>query len=279
MTVEAARIQYVEQFVSAFENRMSVFRTMTTKEIMKQGLQATFLVSGSGGDTAVTRGVNGQIPYGNPTNTQYTATLAEKHAPYELTNFNVFASQGNQLQIMQMNSMAVINRDIDLVCLAELANSTIDTGTAATASVAMVQKSLGYLGNQGVPIEEEENMFAVITPGFRSYLMQTTEFTNGLYVDVKPFNSPPRKMWRWSGINWAVSPQITGLGTTLELCYLFHRNALGYACNIGEDSIDIGYDSKQATSWSRATIYHAAKVLQNTGIVQMKHDGSAFALS
>jgi hypothetical protein len=41
----------------------------------------------------------------------------------------------------------------------------------------------------------------------------------------------------------------------------------------------VGYDEKQDTSWSRATIFHAAKILQNTGIVQMKHDGSAFGLS
>jgi hypothetical protein len=46
-----------------------------------------------------------------------------------------------------------------------------------------------------------------------------------------------------------------------------------------EDSINVGYDEKQDTSWSRATIFHGFKVLQNTGIVQMKHDGSAFNLS
>jgi hypothetical protein len=53
---------------------------------------------------------------------------------------------------------------------------------------------------------------------------------------------------------------------------MWHRNAIGYAVNVGEDSIDIGYDEKQDTSWSRATIFHGAKILQNTGIVQLKHD-------
>ena len=56
-------------------------------------------------------------------------------------------------------------------------------------------------------------------------------------------------------------------------------SALGYAVNVGEDSIAIGYEEKQDTSWSRASIFHGAKILQNTGIVQMKHDGSAFGLS
>ena len=279
MTVEAQVTTYREETVAQFEGRLSILRAMTTKETMQKGEIATFLVAGSGSDTAVTRGVNGLIPYGNPTNTQKTATLVEKHAPYELTGFNIFASQGDQKAIMRQASMSVINRDIDLVVLAELANATIDTGAYATASLAMVMKAQAYLGDNDIPIEEEDNMFALVTPGFKAYLYQTTEFASGDYVDIKPMVGPTRKMWRWAGINWATSARITGTGTTTELCYMWHRAALGYAVNVGEDSIAIGYDEKQDTSWSRATIFHAAKILQNTGIVQMKHDGGAFNLS
>ncbi len=279
MSIEAAVTQYRQAFVDQFEGRSSVMRLGVTKESMTKGNSAVFLVAGSGTDTAVTRGTNGQIPYGNPTNSQVTATLVEKHAPYELTGFNIFASQGDQKAVMQKASMSVINRDIDLTILAELASATIDTGGYATASLAMVEKAKAYLGNHDVPIEEEDNMFAAITSGFRAYLMQTTEFASGDYVDVKPMTGPTRKMWRWDGVNWFVSSRITGVGTSTELCYMWHRDALGYAVNVGEDSIDIGYDSKQDTSWSRATIFHAAKILQNTGIVQMKHDGGAFNLS
>lgn len=279
MTVEAAVAQYRQATVDQFEGKVSVLRAMTTKETMKSGLTVTFLVAGSGTDTAVTRGVNGQIPYGNPTNSQKTATMVEKHAPYELTGFNIFASQGDQKAIMRQASMNVINRDIDLTILAELANATIDTGAYATASLAMVEKAKAYLGNNDVPVEEEDNMFALITSSFRAYLMQTTEFASGDFVDVKPMTGPTRKMWRWDGINWATSSRITGTGTSAELCYMWHRAALGYAVNLNEDSVDIGYDGKQDTSWSRATIFHVPKILQNTGIVQMKHDGGAFGLS
>lgn len=279
MSVEAAVTQYRQAFIDQFEGRVSALRNTCTKESVVKGNTATFLVAGSGSDTAVTRGVNGLIPFGNPTNTQASATLVEKHAPYELTGFNVFASQGDQLAVMRQASMNVINRDIDLTILAELANATIDTGSYATASLAMVEKAKGYLGNNDVPIEEEENMFAVVTSGFRAYLMQTTEFASGDYVDVKVFGGPTRKAWRWDGVNWMTSARITGTGTSQELCYMWHRSALGYAVQVGEDSINIGYDAKQDMSWSRATIFHGAKILQNTGIVQMKHDGSAFGLS
>ena len=275
MAIEAAMIQYRKEFVGAFEQRVSLLKAMTTKESVISGNQATFLVSGSGSDPAVTRGSNGQIPYGNPTNAQNTATLVEKHAPYELTGFNIFASQGDQKRVMQMASMAVINRDIDLTLLAELANATQDFGTG-TASLATVTGAQAILGNADIPVEDENNMFAIISPAFRGYLMQTTEFASGDYVEVKPFGGPARRMFRWMGINWAVSSRVTGLGTSSEICYMFHRDAIGYAVNVGEEKIAIGYDDKQDTSWSRATVFHGAKILQNTGIVKITHDGSAF---
>ena len=275
MAIEAAMIQYRQEFVAAFEQRVSLLKATTTKESVIKGNTATFLVSGSGSDTAVTRGSNGQIPYGNPTNSQPAATLVEKHAPYELTGFNIFASQGDQKRVMQMASMNVINRDIDLTLLAELANATQDFGTG-TATLSTVAGAQAILGNSDIPVEDENNMFAIISPAFRGYLIQTTEFASGDYVDVKPLIGPARRMFRWMGVNWIVSSRITGLGTSSEICYMYHRDAIGYAVNVGEENIAIGYDEKQDTSWSRATVFHGAKILQNTGIVKITHDGSAF---
>lgn len=265
--------------VDEFEQRVSILRYATTKETMMSGYQATFLVAGSGGDTAVGRGVNGEIPYGAPSNTQVTVTLEEKHAPYELTRFNIFASQGDQKAIMRKASMSVINRDIDLEVLSALSSATIDTGAGAKASLAMVNTVIAELGANDVDVEDEDNMFAVITPSFRAYLMQTTEFSSGDYVEFKALNGAIRKMWRWNGVNWMVCSRITGIQTSSELCYMWHRDALGFACNIGEESIAIGYDAKQDSSWSRASLFRKAKILQNSGIVQLVHDGSEHQLS
>lgn len=275
MAIEAAMIQYRKDFVPAFEQKVSLLKLTTTKESVLSGNQATFLVSGAASDTAVTRGTNGQIPYNNPTNSQVTATLAEKHAPYELTGFNVFASQGDQIKVMRNESIAVINRDIDLILLTELANATQDFGSG-TASLSTVLGAQAILGNSDVAIEDEDNMFAIISPAFRGYLMQTTEFASGDYVEMKPYGGPARRMFRWNGVNWIVSSRVTGLGTASEICYMFHRNAIGYAVNVGEERVYAGYDEKQDLSWSRATVYHGAKILQNTGIVKITHDGSAF---
>lgn len=275
MSIEAAVTQYRQDFVPAFEQKISLLKMTTTKESVNKGNSVVFDINGSSTDTAVTRGSNGDIPYGNPTNNQVTATLVEKHAPYAITGFNAFASQGNQVAAMRDQSIRVINRDIDLTLLTELANATQDFGTG-TATLSTILGAQAILGNSDVDVEEEDNMFAIITPAFRGYLLQTTEFSNGDYVDMKPFGGPVRKMYRWAGINWIVSSRVTGIGTSAEICYMYHRSAIGYAVSLGEEQVFAGFNEEQGRSWARAEVWHGAKILQNNGIVKITHDGSAF---
>lgn len=279
MASTAFQTQYRQEFIAGFEQRTSDLRACVTTEAVIKGNTATFLVADSGGASAVTRGVNGLIPARSDNLTQTSATLAEWHDLVQKTGFNVFASQGDQRRIMQETSMAVINRKVDADIIAQLDTATIDTGTAATGSVALVAKSLGYLGNAKVPIQEVENMFGVITPGFWAYLMQTKEFSSGEYVDVKLYSGAIKKMWRWFGVNWIMHPELTGVGTALEKCYIFHKSAIGHAVDTSGIKSPVGYDEEQDYSWARCSAYMGSAKLQNAGIVQVKHDGSAFALS
>jgi hypothetical protein len=178
-----------------------------------------------------------------------------------------------------MASVAVMNRAIDLAILAQLDTATLDTGATQVASLRLVNIAVASLSNNGVPIWEEDNMFGVISGAFRAYLTETSEFSNGDYVDVKPLAGPIRKMWRWNGINWMINPQVTGVGTSSEKCYVYHRNAIGFAANSKEMDVVVDYDKKQDSSYSRSTLFMGAKLLQNSGVVQMLHDGSALLAS
>ncbi len=276
MAATAFQTQYRDEFIATFEDRQSRLRSCCVTESVIKGNTATFLVAGSGSATAVTRGVNGLIAARADDNTQTSATLEEWHDLVRKTNFNVFASQGNQRAIMQMTTMGVINQKMDDQIIAQLDTATQDTGTATTASIDLVIKSKVILGNAFVPTEEEDNMFAVVTPAFMGYLQQIKEFASADYVDVKPFTGPTRKYRRWLGVNWIEHPRLTGVATTLEKCYMFHRNAIGHAADTAGLDTPVGYDDEQAYSWARASMHMGAKLLQNTGIVQMKHDGAAY---
>lgn len=276
MAETAFQTAYRQEFIAGFEIRQSLLRSAATTEAVIKGNSAIFLVADSNGASAVTRGVNGLIPARADNLSQNTCTLYEQHDLVRKTGFNVFGSQGDQRRIMQQTSMGVLNRKIDSDILSALGDGTNDTGTAATASLALVMKARAILGNAEVPTEEEDHMFAVVSPAFEAYMMQVSAFTSADFVDVKPFNGPARRFRRWAGCNWIVHPNVSGVGTNAEKCFMFHRNAIGHAINMGDLQSVVGYDEEQDYSYARTTGYMGAKLLQNSGVVVMNHDGSAY---
>lgn len=280
MANNAPQIQYRQEYIKLFEQRQSLLRKTTTIEAVIKGNQAVFLVAGSGNATAVTRGVNGLITPRADDNIQNTATLVEWHDLVRKTGFNVFESQGDQRKIMQESSLGVLNRKIDQDILSALSSSTQQTSpigqAGQTASLALVARSKTILGNQQVP--QDGNLSAVISPAFHNYLIQAKEFTNVNYINDKPFVDMPI-MFRWAGVNWIEHPNIVGKGTNQELCYMYHKDAIGHAANVGEIDTKIGYHDEQDYSFARATMFMGGKLLQSGGVVTMVHDGSAYVSS
>lgn len=281
MAVDAAQVQYRDEFIASFEQRQSLLRQSVTTETVIKGNQAVFLVAGSGSDTAVTRGANGLIPARADTETQNTATLVEWHDLRRKTKFNIFASQGNQRQIMQTNSQSVVNRKVDSLILTELATGSITTGAAQPASLTMVIKAKTKLGNAGVPWDS--NIWAVISPAFEGYLMQLKEFASMEYITAAP-TSGADAAWRdqprafnWYGVNWITHPGVSGVGTASESCFMYHKSAIGHAIDMEGLDTPIGFNEEQAYSWARTSANMGPKLLQNTGIIEMVHDGSALS--
>lgn len=278
---DAFQRQYRQEYIHGFEDRQSILRATCVQEAVIKGNEAIFLVSDSGAAKAVTRGADGFIPARTDVNTPNTCTLQEWHDLVRKTNFNIFASQGDQRRIMQETTMAVVNRKIDDLVIAELDAATNDTGAAATASLDMIVWASTILGNNFVDLTDEDNIFGLISPAFNGYLMQIPEYSSADYVEVKPFTGPARRFRRWMGCNWMIHARLTnsvgagGTGTS-EQCFMYHRNSMG--CAVDKDGIDtpVGYDEEQAYSYARVSIHMGAKLLQNSGIVMMKHDASGY---
>lgn len=281
MPETAFQEKFRSETIAKFEVHESLVRMTTTTEAEVNGNQATFLTAGSGGATAVTRGVNGLIPARGDDLTQTTITLVEWHDLVEKTRFNIYASQGNQTAIMQRTTVGVINRKIDDDIITELNTATVNTGSAVTASLSLVVQAQTILGNNDVPFDN--NIFALITPAFRGYLVQTKEFASAEYVDMKPIPgaeetwSDRPKMFHWMGINWIVHPALPGKGTSAEKCFMYHKSAIGHAMDAQDLNTAVGYDDKQDMSYCRASCFMGTELIQNSGVVVMNHDGSSLA--
>lgn len=274
MADTAFQTLYKSEFIAGFEQKQSLVRQTVTTEANVNGNTAVFLVADSGSASAVTRGVNGLIPARADNLTQNSCTLQEWHDLVRRTGFNLYASQGDGRRIMQDTTMAVLNRKIDADIIDALEDGTQDTGAAATMSLSLAMYAVAILGNNSVPLDG--NVSALITPAAYAYLMQTKEFASVDYVNNKPFESGLTN-FRWAGINWIVHPNLTGKGTASETCLVYHKSAIGHACDIAAIQTAVDYEAEQDYSWARATGYFGSKLLQNTGVVKIVHDGSAFA--
>jgi len=281
MADTAFQKQYRQEFISGFEQRTSLLRQTATTEVVIKGNQAEFLVADSGSATTVTRGVNGNIPARADNLNQFTATLSEEHDLVKKTRFNIFASQGDQRRIMQVTTMGTVNRTIDQQIITQLNTGTVNTGAAATASLALATKALGILGLGEV--EYDGNICAAITPAFLAYLQRDAAFTSADYVEMKPLagNNTQGGMevkggyYNWMGVKWIVHPRLPGAGTNAEKCFMYHRTAIGHAVDTNSLDVAVGYDDEQDYSYWRATIFAGAKLLQNSGVIVINHDGSA----
>lgn len=283
MADTAFQIQYRQEFIQAFEQHQSLLRDTVTTEAVIKGQQAVFLVAGSGSASAVTRGTNGRIPARADNNTQNTCTLQEWHDLVRKTGFNIFASQGNQRSIMQMTTMAVLNRKTDSLITTELSTGTVAIGTGGTTvpNVSFVMNGMVKLQNAAVPWDN--NITLLCQPSFLAYLMQAPEWASALYVDMRPFaGKDPNwrdkpSAYKWMNMLVVSHPNLAGRGTTSETSYMYHKSAIGHAMDTAGLSTPVGYFEEQDYSWARATAYMGAKLLQNTGVVVMTADGSAYA--
>ncbi len=281
MADTAFQTQYRQEIIAGFEAGATLLRPCVTTEAVIKGQTAVFLVADSGGAVAVTRGVNGLIPPRGDNLTQNSCVLQEWHDLVRKTGFNVFASQGDQRRIMQVTSMKVINRKIDDTIIQELNNGTITVGAAsATPNISLFQNARVKLSNASVPWDS--NITFLCQPSVLAFLEQAPEFANAQYVDMRPYagDAPDWRdapmAYRWRNALIVEHPNLPGKATASEKSFLFHKNAIGHAANTGEVDTDVGYNGEQNYSYARASIFMAAKLLQNTGVVVMTTDGVTY---
>lgn len=283
MTDIAYQTQYRDEFIAAFEQRVSLLRETVTTEAVIKGNQAVFLVAGSGGATATTRGANGLITARNDDNVQNTVTMGEWHDLVRKTGFNIFASQGNQRQIMQQTSMAVVNRKIDDQIINVLNTGTVTVGAAsATPTISLFQNARVKLSNASVPWDS--NICLLCQPSVLAFLEQAPEFANAEYVEVRPYTgSDSNPSWqdkpmayRWRNTMIIEHPNLPGKATASEKSFLYHKTALGHAANTGGIMTAVGYNDEQDYTYARTSCFMEALLLQNTGVVVWTTDGTVY---
>lgn len=277
----ALMTMYRSEYIAGFERGGSMLRQCVTTEYVKQGNAVVFLVADTGSATANNRGSDGLYPARVNNNNQTTLTLADYTDLPRMNDFDIFSSQGPQREIMFKGSQLVIGRAVDDLILTALDTGTLgNSASASTDALGMFYHGLSALGYNNALSVNDGDITLVCSIGFYANLAKTKEFVNKEYVDVTRLNNGipvSTRMERFMRVNIVVHNGVSGAGTSSEKCFMFHRDAVGHA--IDKDTFNplFGFNEEQNYSWVRCTTYQAAAKLQNTGIIQLLHDGSSFA--
>lgn len=272
MTRTAFMTQFRKETIMGFEKEDSLLASLCTQEIVVSGNIATFLVADSGGATATTRGVNGEIPARTDNLNQFECVLTEEHDLVERTGFNLFASQGEGRRIMQMTSRSVINRRKDEIVYNALSAATNTWGAAAVATLPLILRAKARL-NMASVLNKRDRLSASITPAFHAKLMELEQFTSADYVKMEKFEGVGKdRAFAWLGVDWVVDEAAPGAGTAASSNYLFHKAAIGCGMDSEGMKIEADYEEKQDRSWARCSVYMGSKLLQNSGVINMLHN-------
>jgi hypothetical protein len=275
MAETANQTLYRQELVKTFERRQAFFEPRVTTEGIASGNSFVFLVNGSGGRTAVTRGVNGNIPASANDDTQVTVQMSEWHDKPQATRFNIFAGQAGAKRrgAMQEESIAVLNRKADELVITALAGSTQYAGLTAlplTAPIALRAISVVLSNNAGLSVNDVTGMLSAAA---FTLLVQQQLISSRDYVEMGPLPGMPT-MLRWAGITWMVHTGLPGAGTSSERLFVFHRNAVGLARDRDAMNVAAGYNDENDYYYARASMFMGSALLQNAGVCSIRHDAS-----
>lgn len=269
---------YRDQFVAGFEQSQSYLRDTVTTEAMIKGVSATFLVTGTNSGGMVERGVDGLIPARTRTDAQTPITLKELHDRQTETGFNIFTGQSDRVRIMQMSGMKTANKQIDKDILTALDSATNawNSGTAVVPTKGILVDIISDLYENEVG--EEEQITAVWTPKAFARLLTIAEITSADYVNDKKFAGMSWRPFKWAGATHYMSNRLPGKGTSTAKCFVYAKSAIGHAINTAGIDVAIGYNDEHDYSFARYTLFHAAKIIQQGGVVEVTYnDTTAFS--
>jgi hypothetical protein len=264
---------YRDEYVASFEVRQSYLRDAVTTESMVKGNNAIFLVTGRS-DTMKERGVDGLIPAANELDSQITINLKEMHHRATVTGWDIFTGQGDRRRILQERGMKAANKEIDDTILTALdaTTTTYNSGSAVTLTYGRLVDILSELYE--AEVDNDGQICCVWSPKQFARILTFAQATSIDYVNQKPLVDGPQP-FRFLGAMHLMHPRVPGAGGATAKGFVFHKAAIGHAIDTAGIKTDIGFNGEHDYSYARHSLFHGAKILQNSGVIEVVNDDTA----
>lgn len=270
------RTKYNDEFKEDFErNKSLLMQCVRNDGLMSAGTVKWDVVDPV--DVAGTRTRDGQIPESQLGLSQVSGTPVEHFKKYRIDNFDAFRGNPNVRAMMSKKARIAINRSIDQLIIDALDAGTLAINSGSAISPALLSTFLLWTNTLWEnDVQNDGNVWGVITPRTNSQMMRIEEYKNSRYVP--PSNMPiPGGLINsgyreWLGVKW-IQPHtgLTGFGTSTAKNYIFHQDAVGHQIT-GEPEVHPYYYEPQDRYECWAKTWHCAKLVLNRGVIRMVTD-------
>jgi len=227
--------EYEAKVHEVFQRQGSYLKDAVRVKDNVVGSTAIFQKIGTG--TATTKARHGVITPMNQSHTAPSVTLQDFYAGDWVDKLDEAKININERDAIARGGAMSLGRKVDDQITAVLTTTSQTTVTLVVTSAAAILASAVEFAeaawNNDVP--NDGQVFAVVTPRYWSQLMIVQQFSDSDYVgsDGAPFKAGPaigRGKWKdWMGVKWKMQTGLTGAGTANAECYLWHKDAIGYA--------------------------------------------------
>lgn len=259
--------QFEREVHEAYQRQGSKLRDTVRVKNNVQGAATTFQKVSSG--TASTKTRHGDVPVMNLTHTAVEATLADYYAGDWVDKLDELKLNIDERQVIANAGAYALGRKTDEIILTALGDATTGSGLNAVGlTKEKIFETIGVLNYYDVP--DDGQRFAVIGEKQYRELLAISEFASADYVGVEnlPFNTGAQAK-NWLGITWI---QMNGLpldgGSGERTCYMYHRNAVGFASG-ADIQTDVTWHGDKAAHFVSSMMSAGAALIDNAGVCKM----------
>ena len=218
------------------------------------GKSHTFQKIGSG--VATTKARHGNVVPMDLDHTAPVVSLVDFYAPEYVAPTDISRILHDEKSAVMTSGLYALGRKIDDQIIAQLNATTQSTITVVVTSAAAVRNGLlellEALDDNDVPNDGQR--YGVLTPRQWSQAMTVEEFASSDYVgsDGMAFTkgSAIHAQWKaWNGCLWKQHAALPGKGGATANCYVWHKNAIGYAAGALEANVSASDTVAARVDW------------------------------
>ena len=260
-SVSAAFVaQYSNEVKQIFQQTDT--RLMDTVRVHRNVVGSTYNFPKLAAVTANTKTRDAEITALDPTATMVTATLTDYYAGIYLDKLDEIKSNADLRGEYARAAANAINRKVDDVIIAELANATnTTTTTAGGLTLTKILECLQYLNSSDV---DPSDRVLVIGAKQMSEALGISQLTSSDWNSLAAISQAG--VGSAYGFKWVMSNRIPF--STTYTCFAYNKQAVGLA--VGQDiTTEMNYIPQRVATLANSYVSLGAKVIDNLGITKM----------